>query len=329
MSIYTNHELQVTKLIHSLHITEPYTIETLSGGLSGSEIMKVSTPDRKYVIRFWNMKLVDYFPQDLACQLVASDAGYGPKVYFSDAAEGITVMEYHAPETLPEIQTRLEALGNLLQKIHTGPSVPQGIDRSIYLDSLLEELQKSDFADLQAIKTIKDTVFACTRLHALYLPCHRDLHHGNLIYTQGRYIAIDYTWGAMDDPYTDLANIAIFNCNKIDEETLLLQLYLGRPPNLKEVARLSLMKLPVKMFYGLEFLRIASTNKANRSMAQQKTPSNYINFGSNPNASDPSNFLDYAISLLGEVIEYSQSEQYNQDLEKVLEEKSAELPIFS
>lgn len=79
------------------------------------------------------MQWADCFPQDLACQLIASDAGYGPKVYFSNAMEGITVMEYHFPETLPEIQIRLQALVNLLKKIHTGPLVPQGIDRATYL----------------------------------------------------------------------------------------------------------------------------------------------------------------------------------------------------
>lgn len=305
--IDANREKRVKELINSLQITGPFTIEKLSGGLSGSEIIKVSTPSRNYVVRFWNMQWVDYFPQDLACQLVASDAGYGPKVYFSDAVEGITMMEYHFPETPPETEMRLAALVSLLKKIHTGPTVPHGIDRAIYLDLLIDEVKESNFVDLQAIKTIKDTVFACTRPNALQVPCHRDLHHGNLLYTQGKYIAIDYTWGAMDDPYADLANIAIFNCNTVEEEKLLLQLYLGRPASLKELARLSLMKLPAKMFYGLEFLGIASSHL---STSQEKLPKSYMDFGSDTNASHPSNFLVYALSLLNEVIHYSYSEQY-------------------
>ena len=315
--MFAYNEIRVTELINSLQITGPFTIKQLSGGLSGSEIIKVSTPNRDYVVRFWNMQWADYFPQDLACQLVASDAGYGPKVYFRDAVEGITVMEYYFPEPLPEIQIRLATLVSLLKKIHTGPSVPKGIDRSIYLDLLIEEIKESNFVDLQAIKTIKNTVFAHTRPHALHVPCHRDLHHGNLIYTQGKYVAIDYTWGAMDDPYADLANIAIFNCSTIEEEKLLLQLYLGRPPSFKEVARLSLMKLPAKIFYGLEFLGIASTSKTNLSMTQEKLPTSYMDFGSDTNASHPNNFLNYAVSLLSEVIHYSQSEQYVKDLEEV------------
>lgn len=143
-------------------------------------------------------------------------------------------------------------------------------------------------------------MFAHTRPNAEYVPCHRDLHHGNLIYTQGSYIAIDYTWGAMDDFYTDLANIAIFNCNTTEEEKLLLQLYLGHSPRSKEIARLSLMKLPVKIFYGLEFLGIASTNKDPSST--QKLSKSYMDFGSHDKTSHSNNLLNYAISLLSEVI---------------------------
>lgn len=63
-----------------LNLVGPYKVSTLSKGLSGSEIIKVETPDQSYVVRFWNREWIDYFPQDLACQLIASEAGYGPAI---------------------------------------------------------------------------------------------------------------------------------------------------------------------------------------------------------------------------------------------------------
>lgn len=314
MPIYASNETRAAELLNFLEINGPFTMKHLSGGLSGSQIIKVNNPDKAYVIRFWNMQWADDFPQDLACQLIASETGYGFKVYFSDKVEGITVMEYH----FPEIHIRLQRLTNLLKKIHEGPLVPKGIDRAVYLDLLIEEIKESDFVNLEALRIIKDTIFASTRPNATYVPCHRDLHPGNLIYTQGCFFAIDYTWGAMDDPYTDLANIAIFNCKTLDEEMRLLELYFGYLPTLNEIARLSLMKVLTKIFYGLEFLRIASTSKTNKPIAPQALSKSYMNFGDHLNAvSNPYDFLNYAISLFNEVFQYSYSEQYIKDLEIV------------
>ncbi|MFA6915975.1 MAG: phosphotransferase [Parachlamydiales bacterium] len=320
MPVCANNETQAVELLQNcLKVHGPFTFELLSGGCSGSEVIKVNTPDKAYVVRFWNMQWADYFPQDLACQLIASGAGYGPKVYFFDEVEGITIMEYYFPEALPEIQIRLQGLVDLLKKIHAGPAVPKGIDRAIYLDLLIEELEETPFFDLETLRTIKNTVFATTRPNASCVACHRDLHHGNLIYNQDSYsyLAIDYTWGAMDDPYADLANIAIFNCKTAEEEILLLQLYFGCAPSPKEIARLALMKLPAKIFYGLEFLGLAKACKI-EELTPQVASKKYMDFGLPKGLpSTPTDFLNHAISLLGEVLDYSHSEHYMRDLKEI------------
>lgn len=314
MTICTNNESKVMELMQNcVKVNGPFTTELLSGGCSGSQVVKVTTPDQAYVVRFWNLQWVEYFPQDLACQLIASDAGYGPKVHFSDDVSCITIMDYHFSEMLPEIQTRLQAYVDLLKKIHTGPAVPKGIDRAVYLDLLIEELKDTQFFDLEVIRAIKDTVFSVTRLKVSVVPCHRDLHHGNLIYTQGNFLAIDYTWGAMDDPYADLANVAIFNCKNEEEERLLLQLYLGHAPGAKEIARLSLMKLPAKIFYGLECFGIAMS-KLNGQITPQTPSKAYMDFGHEEAAPSSNDYLNYAISFLSEVIEYSHSERFSENL---------------
>lgn len=328
MLVGANNETQAQKIIQNcLNLKGPFLIEQLPGGFSGSKIVKVNDLHKAYVVRFWNMQWADYFPQDLACQLIGSDAGYGPKVYFSDAMAGITVMDYLLPETLPEIQIRFQRVVDLLKKIHSGPEVPKGVDRHVYLDLLIDETKASQFYDVAVIKKIKDTVFAATRPQASCVPCHRDLHHGNLIYNQGKFFAIDYTWGAMDDPFADLANVAIFNCETLEEELLLLKLYLERDPTLEEVARLSLMKLPAKIFYGLEFLGIAAAKMMPSVSRVQSSSKHYINFGRHGGpAPSPSDLLGYAATLLGEVVDYSRSECYIMDLEQILE--SNLLPIY-
>jgi hypothetical protein len=319
MPSYENNDIQAIKLLQEqLDVKGPFTTKLLAGGLSGSRVVRVTTSEKTYVVRFWNKEWTEYFLQDLDCQLIASKAGYGPKVLFYDQNEAITVMEYHFPETLPDKKTKLQALSHLLNKIHSGPALPNGIDRSVYLDLLIEETKRFGFYDSEAIRKIKNTVFSTTRPNAYCVPCHRDLHHGNLIYSQSCFYSIDYTWGAMDDPFTDLANISLFNCETTQDDELLLQLYFGRAPSPFEMARLSLMKLPVKAFYGLEFLGFGSASLTENKMGLQITPKSYMNFGRHDEAIiSPADCLNYAGALLQEVIAYSASPHYEKDLAEV------------
>ena len=122
-----HNNIQATKLLEKqLGVMGPFTTKLLGGGLSGSRVIRVDAPEKTYAVRFWNQQWIDYFPQDLECQLIASKAGYGPKVFFYDRNEAITVMEYHFPEGLPETKIKLGALANLLNQIHSGPVCRKG-----------------------------------------------------------------------------------------------------------------------------------------------------------------------------------------------------------
>lgn len=315
MTVYANDETRALSFIQgNLKADGPYTTELLSGGLSGSTLIKINTAENIFVVRFWNMEWVEDFPQDLACQLIASDAGYGPLVFFTDEAACITVIEYIQPEVFPETKIRFQGLVQLLKKIHSGPAVPQGIDKASYIEESIDTVSKLNlpFLDINAIRAIKEAVYKATQQNTRSAACHRDLHPGNLIYNQGRFVAIDYTWGGMDDPFIDLATLAIFNCTTFEEEQLLLQLYLGDAPSSEDIARLSLVKLAAKIFYGLEFLKLTPVSALNSTISE--ATKSYMNFGGHGTPQNPSDFLEYAISLLSEVVEYSRTEQYSKDL---------------
>jgi hypothetical protein len=317
MTAHAGSEIEAIKLLQNeLNVTGPLKTELLSGGFSGSKIIKVHSLEQDYVVRFWNKQWEEDFPQDLAGQLVGSEAGYGPKVFFTDMKDCVSIMEYCRPEAYPTMPTRLKALVDLVKKIHLGPKFPKGLDRSQYLDELIASVKELNpqFLDLSYLTSIKDAVYTAFKNDPLIVPCHRDLHPGNLIYTQGRFIAIDYTWVDMEYPYTDLAILATFNCVTLEEEEYLLELYLERKPTLIERAKLSLMKLPVKIFYGLELLKksplIALNEKAPKVM-----PKSYMNFGRHGEAElRPEVFFEYAVSILHEVITYAGNDQFEKDL---------------
>ncbi len=111
----------------------------------------------------------------------------------------------------------------------------------------------------------------------------------------------------MDDPYTDLANIAIFHCNTYEDEKFLLTCYLGREPSEKEFAHLTLMKLPAKIWYGLEFLWLAGPEH----LAIPNGSLSYRSFGCGVRKPPTkAEFLGYSLELLGEVLDFADSHEY-------------------
>lgn len=295
-----NKEAQARDIIKGLGF-EVGSSEVLSGGYSGSTIVRVGD----FVVRFWNMKWKDDFAQDLACQKIAGEAGYGPKVFHYDEEHGITVMEYLKHE---RVESLLESVVELVKRIHEGPQVPAGIDRSKYLDELFQEFEGKR-GELKLLREIKDQVFESVGKKVTKVPCHRDLHFGNLIFNKGRFKAIDYTWGAMDDAYADLAAVALFACKDRADENKLLQLYLQREATSEKKARLSLMKIPTKIFYGLEFLGLSKDRMYSKPIC-------YKDFGKR-DVSDTAELRGYSNALLNEVLEYAASHQFQDDLHAI------------
>lgn len=59
-----NNQANALKLLqNSIEAQGPFTTEFLSDGCSGSDIIKVNTLDKSYVVRFWNMQWERTFPK--------------------------------------------------------------------------------------------------------------------------------------------------------------------------------------------------------------------------------------------------------------------------
>ena len=302
------------------HLNElgPFSTTVLSSGLSYSPIIKVHTPRKDYVVRFWDMESwAQYFPHDATCQQIASEAGYGPKIHFLDRTYGISIMDYFLPELLSQSPEKFKVLAQLIKKIQSGPPFPQTIDRWSHIDELIQEMDKHPCLDLKEISKMYRTIRETVSLTGKQVPSHRDLHHANLLYTQGRLFAIDYTWAGIDDSYVDLANVAVFNCINFEEENLLLELYLEQKPSEQEKARLSLMKQPIKIFYALELLQLVSAHLSKESYMQIPSKS-YRDLGHGDfSILTPTELINYGMLFLNEVISYAQSSQYIEDMLKI------------
>jgi thiamine kinase-like enzyme len=223
----------------------------LKGAGSGASLFLVSQGEKKFIVKYIKSKRERQ--QEIYNSKIASDAGYGPKVFFADPSQGILVMEFlPGIITLKEIENEplYIALAHLLQKIHEGPSfvstydVLKKIEKNIkikkpkYPNIPIEKMEKI-FLEIQKALSSHMTKTPC------HNPCHNDLYYENVRYFENECKAIDFGNAGEGDPYLDVASIL----NSMDvgsdsssHEKVLFSTYLRHPPSSLENAKLYLMK---------------------------------------------------------------------------------------
>ena len=87
------------------------------------------------------------------------------------------------------------------------------------------------------------------------------LNPANILFDGERLWLIDWETAYRNDPLVDVATLTVFYARTPELEALLLRSWLGREPDRMLLARLVLMRLLVRLFYGCA----ASLNAANAS----------------------------------------------------------------
>lgn len=233
-----------------------WQIIPLKGGLSGASLFLADNGEKKYVVRFFDHFSKDQTERLIFNQKAAAIGGYGPEVYFDDAEEGVVVISYLDPHPL-NTPTLYQDLALLLKHIHKGPELHHTgriWERTHALLQRLKTIQQS-LLNIGEIQTYLGKLVEKVTPSLESVPCHRDLNPTNLIYTNQKFLAVDYDSAGQDDPYLDLAQVSIFYCREEEQETILLILYLGHSPSHFEMDKFRLMKKIAFLFYGVEFLR--------------------------------------------------------------------------
>ena len=226
---------------HELSIPGDVTAEKIHGGYSGSLIFLAKSGDKTYVIKFFKGRP----EREIYNSQVASNGGYGPKVYYASPSEGIMIMEF-LPGKITFQGTQSDklyiALAHLLQKIHQGQPFKGESSVARFITTQIQK-KKSSFLPMVQIEQIFTTILEALHPHLSVAPCHNDLWRGNLIFIGNECKAIDYGDAGQGDPYYDVAcvvnNIAFLDPHR---EELLFSTYLGHKPSAVEKAKLYLMK---------------------------------------------------------------------------------------
>ena len=216
------------------------TITTLAGGLSGAGVHRVDAHGRSFVLKISKSdESIDSWRTRRAILLLAAEAGVAPHVVHSDEAcrAVLSVFVTGKPFTAAyfDPRTRDAAVGDLgrtLRRVHELPA-PAGAD-----SREPREVLASTWSGLSATAGIPAYVGDAVRRVLDETPpaggraatlSHNDVNPGNLVYDEAKLLLVDWDAAGSNDPYYDLAAIAVFH--RMDEETCrrLLSAHDGEP----------------------------------------------------------------------------------------------------
>lgn len=303
----------------TLTISGPVTAKVLSGGLSGMPIFLVTTDSTQYVVRFLSSKSPDERNQEITGLRIASQEGYGPHLYFVDPSQTYLIMEYvkSQPISLEKRQSDelYRALGNLLRKIHNGPSFSHELN---FFDDIQDEVQglhaKNDGSiPLTKIESIITRIRQAVTPYLTSVPSHGDLNPNNLLFEGNDFKAIDYEGVTQTDPYVDLATVAIYYC--FDDplhENILLSTYLGRQPSSKEEAKLYLAKQAIWIRYAAVLLYLTPEKSLHYESVRVQPYWEFLKefYEDNINLEDPDQKQILAKAMINHVITNAETQAF-------------------
>jgi len=204
------------------------TITTLAGGLSGAGVHRVDASGRSFVLKISRHdESMDAWRRRLEILRLAAAAGVAPPVLHADEARRAVLSAFVTGKPFVaayfDQRTRdvaVDDLARTLRRVHDLP-VPAGADSRAPRDVLA-----TTWSGLSASAGIPAFVGDAVRRVLDETPphsgrsavlSHNDVNPGNLLYDQERLLLVDWDVAGLDDPYFDLATIALFF--RMDEQT--------------------------------------------------------------------------------------------------------------
>jgi aminoglycoside phosphotransferase (APT) family kinase protein len=218
------------------------TITPIAVGLSGAEVYQVKTAGQQYVLKIASAREdPEEWRSTVTIQRLAAGAGLTPEVvHVVDDTQRAVVTRFVADRGFPAFYRNpgthadaIAALGSTVRRIHA-LEIPAGA-HALPPRVFLADLWKSIGADF-----VVPAFVAAAVKHALetegpprersVVLSHNDLNPSNLVYDGTGIIALDWATAGLNDPFFDLATLAVFL--RMDEATCLrlLAAYDGGTP---------------------------------------------------------------------------------------------------
>lgn len=219
-------------------------IKNLKGGFSGDKLFLISHNNKEIVVRIHqNRKSLKYKRLEYQASKNASNLGIGPKVIYVSKEYDLLATEYINAQH-PNIETMMEQkkihyLVNSLLKLHNGPKLPN--DWSVFEYTKRRIPKNPNDKEKLAIAELEKIEVALKNKNFTNVPCHNDIQPNNLFIINDKALFIDWGDAGMSDPFWDLTRISMEFAFNSEQDSYLLDMYLGETTNLDK-SRFYIMK---------------------------------------------------------------------------------------
>ena len=233
--------------------------QPIRGGVSGALICRFDVHQRAYVLRVEPERIALHDRQrGFACMVAAAAAGVAPPVHYSDPMTGIAIMDFISGRPLSEHPGGplglVRALGALVSKVQATPPFPIVGDYATIIESMLAGLTRSSFfapGQLDPHREGFARIWAAVVWETSSLvSCHNDPNPRNILFDGDRVWLIDWELAFRSDPLVDVAILTTNLAETPELEDALLKATFGLTPNRRLRARLGIVRLLTRLFYG-------------------------------------------------------------------------------
>lgn len=198
------------------------------------------------------------------CMKAAAKVGLSPRVLYSNAEDGVAIIDWIEAVPFPAAQALVQLPGTL-KKLHALPLFPKAFNYVTAHNLFIWRLRTSGLLSTSEV----DEVFrhyericaSYPRLDTDQVSCHMDLKPENILFDGYRVWLADWTAASANDRYFDLAIAANFVVTNGADERTYLKGYFGQPPNEYQAARFFLMRQVLHMLSAAVFLLLGSAGK--------------------------------------------------------------------
>jgi aminoglycoside phosphotransferase (APT) family kinase protein len=232
--------------------------QPIRGGVSGALIARFDVGERNYVLRIEPERVALHHRQrGFACMAAAAVAGAAPPVHYCDPAAGVAIMDFVSGRPLSEhpggAAGLARTLGELISKVQATPPFPMLGSFPEVIGSVFAGMSKSSFFSAGQLDPHAEGL---ARISALpwdtssLVSCHNDPNPRNILFDGERVWLIDWEMAFRNDPLVDLAILTTELLEAPELEDVLLRAAFGRMPDRRLRARLGVIRLLTRLYYG-------------------------------------------------------------------------------
>ena len=235
------------------------SLEPITMGASALSY-RIEVAGRPYVLRLESSRRDEVRDphRSYVCMRTAAEAGIAPAVRHADAAAAVAIVDFvpHRPmsDYLRAPPDLARDLGNLVARLQAIPAFPPVIDYPTLVGRLLGLLLACGRFTPGLLDGHRQGFERIREAYRWYgealVSSHNDLNPANILFDGERLWLVDWETAYRNDPLVDVATLTIFIAASPELEQVLLRSWLGREPDRIQRARLALMRLLVRLFFG-------------------------------------------------------------------------------